>query len=121
MTVPQSPNRLEAALLEPNRLEPALPEQVPALAETATTEATLIFNTKAGGSERCSPDHLVEALHRIGYRPVYRATDSEDDLLQALREVQGTVFVAGGDGTIRAATLHLAGREGVVLDRKSVV
>lgn len=105
MTVPQSPAFPESAL----------PEQVPALAETGSTEATLIFNTRAGGSERSSPDHLVEALHRVGYRPVYRATDSEDDLVQALSEVRGTVFVAGGDGTIRAATLHLAGREGVVL------
>lgn len=81
----------------------------------ATTEATLIYNTKAGGSERSSPDHLVEALHQLGYRPVYRATDSEDDLVQALRDAEGTVFVAGGDGTIRAATLHLAGRAGVIL------
>ncbi|PNY81566.1 diacylglycerol/lipid kinase family protein [Deinococcus koreensis] len=94
---------------------PALPAEVPGLAETGTTEATLIFNTKAGGSERSSPDHLVEALHQVGYRPVYRATDSEEDLVRALSEVQGTVFVAGGDGTIRAATMHLAGRPGVVL------
>lgn len=80
-----------------------------------TTEATLIYNARAGGSERSSPDHLVEALHQLGYRPVYRATDSEDDLVEALGEAQGTVFVAGGDGTIRAATMHLAGRGGVVL------
>lgn len=103
------------ALPETALPEPARPEAVPALAETGTTQATLIFNTKAGGSERSSPDHLVEALHQVGYRPVYRATDSEEDLVQALSEVQGTVFVAGGDGTIRAATLHLAGRAGVVL------
>lgn len=78
-------------------------------------QATLIFNAKAGGSEHASPDHLVEKLHQIGYRPVYRATDCEDDLREALQDVQGHVFVAGGDGTIRAAALHLAGREGVVL------
>lgn len=78
-------------------------------------EATLIFNGKAGGSETASPDHLVEALHQIGYRPVYRATDSEEDLNEALASVTGTVFVAGGDGTIRAAALYLAGRRGVTL------
>lgn len=78
-------------------------------------QAVLIFNAKAGGSETASPDHLVEALHRIGYRPVYRATDSEEDLEAALQDVQGTVFVAGGDGTIRAAALHLAGRSGITL------
>ncbi|THF84932.1 diacylglycerol kinase family lipid kinase [Deinococcus sp. KSM4-11] len=94
----------------------AIPEsRVPGTDAPASTEATLIYNTNAGGSERSSPDHLVEALHQLGYHPVYRATDSEADLVHALREVEGTVFVAGGDGTIRAATLHLAGREGVVL------
>ncbi|WP_189007929.1 diacylglycerol/lipid kinase family protein [Deinococcus malanensis] len=77
--------------------------------------ATLIFNTNAGGSEACTPDHLVEELHRLGFRPVYRATDSEDDLEHALADAHGTVFVAGGDGTIRAAALHLAGRPGITL------
>ncbi|WP_034386760.1 diacylglycerol kinase family protein [Deinococcus sp. YIM 77859] len=79
------------------------------------TNATLIFNAKAGGSARASPDHLVEALLAIGYHPVYRATDDESALVAALRGVRGTVFVAGGDGTVRAAALHLAGRDGVRL------
>lgn len=83
--------------------------------EPAKSSAILIFNSKAGGSDTNSPDHLVEGLHQIGYRPVYRATDSEEDLAEALDGVQGTVFVAGGDGTIRAAALHLAGRSGVTL------
>jgi len=81
----------------------------------AVTDATLIFNSKAGGSDRFTPDLLVEALHAQGYRPVYRATDDEGDLQAALRDVRGTVFVAGGDGTIRAAALHLAGREDIRL------
>ncbi|MEF2276755.1 diacylglycerol kinase family protein [Deinococcus sp. YIM 134068] len=80
-----------------------------------TTEATLIFNAKAGGSRHSSPDVLVEALHELGYQPVYRATDDEADLTAALADARGTVFVAGGDGTVRAAALHLAGRRGVRL------
>lgn len=80
-----------------------------------STLATLIYNSKAGGSETASPDHLIEELHKLGHSPVYRATDSEDDLRQALQDVEGAVFVAGGDGTIRAAALHLAGRSDVVL------
>ena len=80
-----------------------------------STQATLIFNGKAGGSETASPDHLVEKLHQIGYHTVYRATDSEEDLNEALALITGTVFVAGGDGTIRAAAMHLAGRAGVTL------
>lgn len=79
------------------------------------SDATLIFNGKAGGSERASPDHLVEALHQIGYRPIYRATDDEADLAPALHRARGAVFVAGGDGTVRAAALHLAGQPGVRL------
>ncbi|GGM21554.1 diacylglycerol/lipid kinase family protein [Deinococcus aerophilus] len=77
--------------------------------------ATLIFNPGAGGSGHSSPEGLTEALHGIGYRPVYRATDSEDALQGALAGATGTVFVAGGDGTIRAAALRLAGRPNVTL------
>lgn len=91
---------------------PQAPRPAPA---GAVTDATLIFNGKAGGGGHFSPDLLVEALHALGYRPVYRATDEEEDLQAALQDVRGTVFVAGGDGTIRAATLHLAGRAGLRL------
>ncbi|MVN89194.1 diacylglycerol kinase family lipid kinase [Deinococcus sp. HMF7620] len=77
--------------------------------------ATLIYNTRAGGSGHCTPDDLVEALHGIGYAPVYQATTSEAELRAVLENVQGTVFVAGGDGTVRAAALHLAGQTGVTL------
>lgn len=79
------------------------------------TDALLIFNGKAGSSTQASPDHLVEALHAIGYRPVYRATDDEADLAAALANAPGTVFVAGGDGTVRAAALRLAGRPNIQL------
>ncbi|EYB69647.1 diacylglycerol kinase catalytic subunit [Deinococcus phoenicis] len=79
------------------------------------TDATLIFNARAGSSRRASPDLLVEALAQQGYRPVYRATEDEADLAAALGHARGTVFVAGGDGTVRAAALHLAGRADVRL------
>ncbi|WP_345464610.1 diacylglycerol/lipid kinase family protein [Deinococcus carri] len=90
-------------------------QTLPARSKPDATDATLIFNSKAGGSTRSSPDRLVEALHAQGYRPVYRATDDEADLAAALEDARGTVFVAGGDGTVRAAALHLAGRGGVRL------
>lgn len=77
--------------------------------------ATLIFNAGAGGSGTSSPEALAEALYGIGYTPVYRATDSEAELQSALSGVTGPVFVAGGDGTVRAAALHLAGRTDVTL------
>jgi len=79
------------------------------------SDATLIFNPRAGGSGHSSPDRLVEALEALGYHPVYRATDDEADLAAALGGARGTVFVAGGDGTVRAVALHLAGRPGMCL------
>ncbi|QLG12032.1 diacylglycerol kinase family lipid kinase [Deinococcus sp. D7000] len=82
---------------------------------SAQGAATLIFNAGAGGSGHSSPEALAEALHHAGYRPVYRATDGEADLRAALADVSGPVFVAGGDGTVRAAALHLAGRADVTL------
>ncbi|WP_189069846.1 diacylglycerol/lipid kinase family protein [Deinococcus radiotolerans] len=77
--------------------------------------ATLIYNTNAGGSKHATPDDLVNAIHAIGFTPVYRATSCEDDLKEALDGVAGTVFVAGGDGTQRAVALTLAGRAEVNL------
>ena len=79
------------------------------------SDATLIYNRRAGGSERHSPDHLIEKLHQLGYRPVYRATDSEADLRRAVEAARGTVFVAGGDGTVRSAALLLARRGDLTL------
>ncbi|GMA14113.1 diacylglycerol kinase family lipid kinase [Deinococcus metallilatus] len=90
-------------------------QPAPPLSGAAVTDATLIFNSNAGGSGRASPDRLVEALYQQGYRPVYRATDDEADLAAALQEARGTVFVAGGDGTVRAVALRLAGRPGLRL------
>lgn len=90
-------------------------QPAPPVSSTDVTDATVIFNSKAGGSTKASPDLLVEALYRQGYRPVYRATDDEADLQTALQDVRGTVFVAGGDGTVRAAALRLAGRTEVRL------
>ena len=78
-------------------------------------DATLIFNRKAGGSERYVPEQFVGKLQQLGYRPVYRATDSREELERAIEAAQGTVFVAGGDGTVRSAALLLAGRRGLTL------
>lgn len=76
-----------------------------------TRHATLIYNAKAGSSATASPELISEQLHRMGYQPVYAATDSEEDLKDALQHIQNTVFVAGGDGTLRAAAQYLVGRE----------
>lgn len=87
----------------------------PLTATAQATQATLIYNTNAGNTERNTPEELLAAIEVLGYTATYRPTESEDDLNRVLDEVRDTVFVAGGDGTIRAATMHLAGRGGVVL------
>lgn len=87
----------------------------PPLSGSPAREATLIFNPQAGGTGRWNPDELLGALRELGYRAEHRPTDSEADLAAVLASAAGTVFVAGGDGTVRAAALHLAGRTGVCL------
>jgi len=78
-------------------------------------QATLIYNAHAGSANDTKPDELQELLFAAGYHPVYKATDSETDLHAALKSAKGLIVVAGGDGTIRAAALHLIRRRGVTL------
>ena len=78
-------------------------------------EATLIFNEQAGGSETCQPQDLLGALKALGYAAQHLPTASPEDLKRVLAGVKGTVFVAGGDGTMRAAAMELAGREDVIM------
>lgn len=79
-------------------------------------KATLIYNTNAGGKTKYTPEMLQNALKEAGYRPVYRATSSEDDLAAILRDdLEGLIVAAGGDGTVRAVATRLLDREGVAL------
>ena len=75
----------------------------------------LIFNFHSGGAQGTDPEQLCAALAQVGYQAEYRPTESEADLEAALAGERATVFVAGGDGTIRSAALHLAGRPGALL------
>lgn len=95
--------------------DPSSPPQPAVSPAAAQPDATLIFNRKAGGSEGYAPEQFTEKLQQVGYRPVYRPTDSCEDLQRAIEAAQGTVFVAGGDGTVRSAALLLAGRRGLTL------
>lgn len=78
-------------------------------------QATLIYNFHSGSANNLTPDELKELLFAAGYHPVYKATDSETDLHAALSNAKGLIVIAGGDGTIRAAALHLIRRRGVTL------
>jgi diacylglycerol kinase (ATP) len=74
-------------------------------------QATLIYNPNSGGSGKITPEELSEALSEAGYDPVYRSTSHEEELDQALSDIQGLVVVAGGDGTIRAVANRLIGTD----------
>jgi diacylglycerol kinase family enzyme len=76
-------------------------------------QATLIFNENAGGNgnKELTPERLQEALLEAGFFPVYKATQSEEELDDALQDVDGLVLAAGGDGTVRAVVTRLIGRK----------
>lgn len=74
-------------------------------------ETTLIYNPQSGAGFNPGPDEILNGLRAIGYEPNHIATASEADLHRALADIQGLVFVAGGDGTIREAAIHLLGSD----------
>jgi diacylglycerol kinase (ATP) len=74
-------------------------------------EAILIYNQNAGTIGRAGVDELTDRLRQAGYKPVYKATSSEDDLTEALADANGLVVVAGGDGTVRAVATRVIGRD----------
>lgn len=79
------------------------------------TPAVLIYNAGSGQGRRTTPDELRDALWSAGFDARHRPTAHADDLQAALADVTGPVFVAGGDGTFRAAALQLVGRAGVTV------
>ncbi len=76
-------------------------------------QATLIFNESAGalGNGNVTADELQDALRQAGFFPVYEATEQESDLDRILQKAQGLVVAAGGDGTVRAVSTRLVGRD----------
>jgi diacylglycerol kinase (ATP) len=74
------------------------------------TYATLIFNSHAGNASKITPDEIVGALKQAGYDATYTPTESETDLDGVLKNVEDTVVVVGGDGSIRAVVTRLLDR-----------
>ena len=70
-------------------------------------QATLIYNPNARSINSVTPEQLLEALKEAGYHPIYKTTNSEEDLDSALAGVEGLVVVAGGDGTLRAVAIRI--------------
>lgn len=74
-------------------------------------QATLIYNPHAGLMPQLEAGEILDALKSEGFDPVYRPTESEADLDEALSGVRGLVVTAGGDGTVRSVVARLAGRD----------
>ncbi|MCB0194115.1 MAG: NAD(+)/NADH kinase [Anaerolineae bacterium] len=75
-------------------------------------QATLIYNSNARNINQISPDEIKEALHDMGYEPVYKSTSSQEDLDPILANTEeGLVIVAGGDGTVRAVATRLIDKD----------
>ncbi|MEX2542760.1 MAG: diacylglycerol kinase family protein, partial [Trueperaceae bacterium] len=72
--------------------------------------ATLIFNPHAGAGG-VAPESLQDMLVDAGYRPSYRATEHAEELDGILKESEGLIVVAGGDGTFREVALRTAGSD----------
>lgn len=70
-------------------------------------EALLIYNPNAGGSAEDQARIFQDELNRLGYHPIYRATENEHELDRILPQAKGVVVVVGGDGTLRAVTTRL--------------
>ncbi len=77
--------------------------------------AILIYNADAGSSQGAAPQDLLAGLRHSGYDVHHRPTENESDLDRVLADAYGTVFVAGGDGTVRGTALRLLGKPGVQL------
>ena len=72
--------------------------------------ALLLLNREAGQAGKVSKQALVAALQTAGFEPQTHTTTQESQLDDLLRHAAGPVFVAGGDGSFRAAALRLLGR-----------
>ncbi len=73
-------------------------------------ETTLIYNQQAGNTTQPGPDQILEALRQVGFDPVYRPTETEEELDDVLAQAKDLVVVAGGDGSVRAVAIRLLGR-----------
>lgn len=74
-------------------------------------QATLIFNPNSGGSHAINPQEILNLLSKQDFDPVYKATDSKQDLEAALQDTQGVILVAGGDGTVRSVATRIIGKD----------
>ncbi|HLE15516.1 MAG TPA: diacylglycerol kinase family protein [Anaerolineales bacterium] len=74
-------------------------------------QATLVYNPNAGRTAQVGVEDLLGALKNAGFEAWYSPTDTEDELDATLRNVEGLVVAAGGDGTIRAVASRLAGKD----------
>ncbi len=78
-------------------------------------KASLIYNPNAGGADQISVEDLQAKLLEIGYDATHLPTAEEKDLDSVLKEIEGVLFVAGGDGTIRSTVTRLINQEKITV------
>ncbi len=73
-------------------------------------QATLIYNGTAGNTADHDAHFYMRELEKAGYSPVYRITETEQDVLSVLEDAEGLLVVVGGDGSLRAVATRVVGR-----------
>jgi diacylglycerol kinase (ATP) len=74
-------------------------------------QATIIYNRNARQASTMPLEEIEAGLAELGYAPRHLPTDDVDDLDAALSDTRGLVLAVGGDGTLHAVALRLAGRK----------
>jgi diacylglycerol kinase (ATP) len=105
------PSSLEIRIRTPSFVAMGLPHEPLAnpLHRPGSMRITVVHNPLAG-YEGDSAEELLEELHRAGYEPTCVSIKSKR-WRPALEDPGDLVVAAGGDGTVRAVALELAGRE----------
>jgi diacylglycerol kinase (ATP) len=73
-------------------------------------KATLIHNPKSGIFNGKTPEDLAQALEEVGYETILRTSESPEDLEEILKEADGVIAIAGGDGSVRTVATRLIGK-----------
>jgi diacylglycerol kinase (ATP) len=73
-------------------------------------KVTLFHNPRSGIFNDQTPDQLTEALAEAGYKATYRTSESPQELDHILKEVEGPLVIAGGDGSVREVATRMMGK-----------
>jgi diacylglycerol kinase (ATP) len=73
-------------------------------------KAVLIHNPNSGVLNGKPAIELAEALEDVGYEITSHTSESLGDLEEILEKTEGMIFIAGGDGSVRAVATRVIGK-----------